>query len=865
MQYGDEQARLASLRGLRLLDTPCEERFDRIVRLACRALNTPTALITLVDAERQWFKARVGFSLGETHRDVSFCSHAIGAPAADLLVVPDVTKDDRFASNPFVVGPPHVRFYAAQPIHAPDGRAVGTLCVIDSVPRQLSPTERVILRDLGTMVDELLSSPAFVSEDSMAALEMWDEKIHLAFERSGIGTAMLNPKGELYAANEAYSTIFGYPLVDMLGKSPGQFRHENDHFVARAEIVKLFSAEIARLSVEVRIKPGDRDIAWLRVHLARLDSSGGDSTILLQVEDVTRRHQLDDALRHRRDMQRAAVDAISHGVVLTDEHGHIHLMNPAAERILGYSATELEHLHPERIHQFIKTATSAGAVIEWVRPDTQVLTLRLTSGSLANVEQNPSLTVIGLADLTNERAQQSHLIHQATHDALTGLPNRTLFESSLTSALANAGNTGNRIAVCFIDLDGFKVVNDIAGHDAGDSLLRRAAIMIKSLDRGHDLVARFGGDEFVVLLDPVVDEAEAYGIAQSIVNAVRRNSDDYQDQKVSVSIGVTGNHADDTAASIIARADAALCRAKAAGKNRATLYCDASSQTQPDLPVLLLPPQQGVPLVLPGGMRRQWLPAVGVLAASTALSVAGLASSERVAQALFPFIHVLQLGTLVAGVRRRGLNHRCWWFLGGIMAFCIPAAFFGAAAASADNRLLFLRAAYASGYLALISGVIGAALITRPLAQVPRLAAQMAAIIGGITASGLVYQWLPHARPGTSDTRTIWGVAFLAVIGMVIAFPSLVTQLRSLGRSAEVWLAAGAVVYAVGQLSLASAMHNSSTRIAGPAALACGLIVASAFSPDARSVGTSLQHLLDDGEQLRCRQHWSPSWLQVSC
>lgn len=151
----DETDRLHALRDLLLLDTPPEERFDRLARFAAEQLDTPIALLTLVDGQRQWFKSRVGIDVTETPRDISFCGHAI--MKNDLFVVEDASRDPRFADNPLVAGEPHIRFYAGAPLSAPGGHRIGTLCVIDTVPRTLGPVELSILDALRRLANETLA------------------------------------------------------------------------------------------------------------------------------------------------------------------------------------------------------------------------------------------------------------------------------------------------------------------------------------------------------------------------------------------------------------------------------------------------------------------------------------------------------------------------------------------------------------------------------------------------------------------------------------------------------------------------------------------------------------------------------------
>jgi GAF domain-containing protein len=154
----DDDARLRALYELLILDTPPEERYDRIVGFAAAEFDMPIALISLVDRERQWFKARVGLGLCETRRDISFCGHAVYQRAT--LVVEDAALDARFADNPLVTGAPHVRFYAGAPLELADGTILGTLCLIDTRPRRLDSVDLAILgalRDLA--VGELSGTP----------------------------------------------------------------------------------------------------------------------------------------------------------------------------------------------------------------------------------------------------------------------------------------------------------------------------------------------------------------------------------------------------------------------------------------------------------------------------------------------------------------------------------------------------------------------------------------------------------------------------------------------------------------------------------------------------------------------------------
>jgi GAF domain-containing protein len=150
----NELIRLTTLQSLHILDTPPEERFDRITRIAQRLFNVPIALVSLIDSERQWFKSCQGLEVCETPRNISFCGHAILDNA--LFVVPDTLLDDRFRDNPLVTGGPKIRFYAGAPLSLGNGVILGTLCVIDRVPRHLTDEDQQLLVDLGQIAQQEL-------------------------------------------------------------------------------------------------------------------------------------------------------------------------------------------------------------------------------------------------------------------------------------------------------------------------------------------------------------------------------------------------------------------------------------------------------------------------------------------------------------------------------------------------------------------------------------------------------------------------------------------------------------------------------------------------------------------------------------
>lgn len=150
----NEEQRIKNLLDLEILDTPPDPQFDSIVKMAQRLFDVPIAVVSLVDSDRQWFKAKIGLDACETHRDVAFCAHAI--LKNDVMVVEDATQDPRFCDNPLVTGELGIRFYAGAPLILEDCIRIGTICLIDKKPRKFSEEDKAILQDMAMQIIELV-------------------------------------------------------------------------------------------------------------------------------------------------------------------------------------------------------------------------------------------------------------------------------------------------------------------------------------------------------------------------------------------------------------------------------------------------------------------------------------------------------------------------------------------------------------------------------------------------------------------------------------------------------------------------------------------------------------------------------------
>lgn len=197
----NEKERLKALKETEILDTANEDLFDNITHLASYICKTPIALITLVDKNRQWFKSRVGLEFQETSRDISFCAHAITNPD-DVFIVNDALKDERFANNPLVTSDPKIRFYAGLPLITREGYGLGTLCVIDHQPRNLTEEEISVLRTLRNTVINEIELRRTIKELNKVIREKDIIKQELVKIKETLESTVNNQSDKLYAANK---------------------------------------------------------------------------------------------------------------------------------------------------------------------------------------------------------------------------------------------------------------------------------------------------------------------------------------------------------------------------------------------------------------------------------------------------------------------------------------------------------------------------------------------------------------------------------------------------------------------------------------------------------------------------------------
>lgn len=288
----NESARLAALQRYAILDTFPEQEFDDLSRLAAMICGTPIALVSLVDSHRQWFKSRIGIDETETSRDVAFCAHAILQP--DVMVVPDALEDERFRANPLVTENPNVRFYAGAPLISQEGYALGTLCVIDRVPRELSAEQKEALKALSRLVVTQMELRRSVSDLSRAIRErrMTEEELDQLFTVSLDMLCIAGFDGYFKRINPAWEKLLGIPIEELLSKPFNEFVHPDDRERTTAEAEKLDEGEQV-ISFENRYRCGDGTYRWL---LWNATPSVDNKLIFAVARDVTQRKEAERRL-----------------------------------------------------------------------------------------------------------------------------------------------------------------------------------------------------------------------------------------------------------------------------------------------------------------------------------------------------------------------------------------------------------------------------------------------------------------------------------------------------------------------------------------------------------------------------------------
>ena len=661
----NEAQRLATLRAYHILDTPAESAFDDLTQLAAQICQVPIALITLVDESRQWFKSQIGVNISETSRDIAFCAHAI-LDSEGVLEVRDMQRDPRFADNPLVAAEPNLRFYAGAPLVAPEGLALGTLCVLDYEPRVLNVKQRNALGALSRMVvaelelrraldayyraeEQLQSLNASLEhkvEERTAQLKTAYERVERlkklyaalsqcnhaivrcaseaelfpkicrdAVEFGGVKMAWVGMVDEgsqriipIAAFGEGMEYLEGIQIstdaddptgcgpvgISIREKQPfwcQDFQHDpaTAPWHKRAGQVGwggVASLPLHRNNIIIgafilytsEVNAFDEAVRKLLVEMAM------DISFALENFDLKAQHkETEDALSaSERDLQDAQrVGRI--GSYVFDLKSDVWRSSVTLDAILGIdkdfprtSAGWMEIVHPA--HRDEMSAYLRDLIRDHQPLETEFRIVRVNDGSehwvmgRAKIEYDSvgsPLRMMGtIQDITPRKHAEERLVHLAHFDALTGLPNRTLFTDRINYALSLAQRGRMQLAVMFLDLDHFKNVNDNLGHRIGDALLIEVAKRLKSVMREQDTISRLGGDEFMLVL-PDTDVNAAVHVAEKLMEMVAPVCRIEQHELlITASIGIAMYPDNGEDFEMLSKcADVAMYRAKRDGRN----------------------------------------------------------------------------------------------------------------------------------------------------------------------------------------------------------------------------------------------------------------------------------------------------------
>lgn len=510
--FDTEAARLAALCECEILDTPPEKAFDDITRLAAYICGAPIALISLLDADRQWFKSKIGMDVAETDRDTAFCDYTIRQD--EVLIVPDALTDRRFATNPLVTSEPYIRFYAGVPLLTPEGHALGTLCVIDYMPREMTVGQVEALTTLGNQV----STEILLRRNLIELKRATSDRRRAEEALSQANAQLTNRVKELEQRN----------LEIMLLSEMSDFLQACLSVEeAKKVIAKLIPLLFPALDGGVLIKSSTHNLVEAVTTWGKASSSHLPTPCECWALRRSRVHWLPDAhngmlcqhfLDTTKPAQSLCVPMLAQGETLG---------------LLYLSHHEFGHFNDAK-RRLARTVSEQIAL------------------ALANIKLRENLR------------------NQSIRDPLTYLYNRRYLEESLLREINRAKRKQTPLGVIMIDVDHFKRFNDQFGHDAGDVVLKEVGKFLQKHTRNSDIACRYGGEEFLLIM-PEASKDALKERAEQLRMGIKELSIHHCDQllgKITISLGIACFPEQGlTPDAVIKAADIALYQAKAQGRD----------------------------------------------------------------------------------------------------------------------------------------------------------------------------------------------------------------------------------------------------------------------------------------------------------
>ncbi|NKF23601.1 PAS domain S-box protein [Solimonas marina] len=602
-----------------LLDAPAEPAFEQVTRILASALGVPIVVLALTEHDRPLIKSCVGLNPRQSQRDRALCTQLALAPGT-VLIVDDLHADPRFSQHPLVIEQPQLHFYAGAPIRTTYGAVVGTLYALAPQPRTLSDAQQQVLTDLAAVIareleqrQEALSVQRLIL-NLQERLEETAVRYQSAFELAAAGIALVGLDGSWMKVNSALCKILGYSESELMRLTFQDLTHPEDLDADLTQLQDLRDGWIDRYRMEKRYRRKDGHVIWATLSVAlRRHADGGPHHFISVIEDITEQKETEQALRRlQHDLERrvehrtraleaanrrlgdseaelrSVIENAHDAYVCIDAQGLVTDWNHQAEITFGWTRIEalgraldtlivppdMREAHRRGLAHYLNSGDgpvlNKRLELSAVRRDGQLFPIELR---ICPIELNGrTLFSAFLHDITERRQAELRREREARQDALTGLPNRRALFEQLPLAIERARAEHSTLSVLFLDLDGFKRVNDSMGHEVGDALLRQAAERLSACLPPGALLARLAGDEFTVLLaddDEAGAEALAIALQQAIAGAAVML--DGRAQYVDVSVGLAHWTADQpatTADALMREADGAMYRSKHAKRER---------------------------------------------------------------------------------------------------------------------------------------------------------------------------------------------------------------------------------------------------------------------------------------------------------
>jgi diguanylate cyclase (GGDEF)-like protein/PAS domain S-box-containing protein len=493
----------------------------------------------------------------------------------------------------------HVLSCAMLPISFQE-RALGMVTFSSSTQRSFDSAEVEFLSALVSQAATAIKGLQLYEDlqQSREQLRRSEERFRSLVQNASDLVTIVDPDGVLLYASPSVERLMGYQPDEWVGKSILSLVHPDDTHRATQAIAAVSAQPGVHDPAVLRLRHADGTWRYLEATANNLLDVPSVAGIVYNARDITERWDAEQALRRSEERFRSLVQNASDLITVVDVDSTVTYQSPSARRVLGYDPGDLvgtklaDLIHPDDLTKILAMLSdvmsrSGSVVLGEAR-------VRHADGSWRHIEfsstdqcGNPAIrgVVLNTRDVTERKLLEEQLRHQALHDPLTQLANRTRFTDRLEHALLRAARTGHKVAVLFMDLDNFKSVNDSLGHSAGDRLLTQVAERVQSCLRPTDTIARLGGDEFAILLEDVIDEHDATVVTERIFEVLQSSFElEGKELLVRASIGIAVSDAgahEAKAEALLRDADVAMYVAKSRGKGRFELF-------EPDMQIAMM-------------------------------------------------------------------------------------------------------------------------------------------------------------------------------------------------------------------------------------------------------------------------------------